>query len=107
MAALLADCYDLLAELIDASLEKGISMKCVLCGEKSADAEIHQFPLSPDAREALRKHYGLDPDQDLASSGICAKCLVLPRELAEKAIKDEENELRRHLMKEALNMNRN
>jgi hypothetical protein len=107
MAALLADRYDLPAELIDASLERGISMKCVLCCEKSADAEIEQFPLSPDAREALRKQYGLDPDEDLAGRGICAKCLALPRELAEKAIKDEENELRRYLMKEVLNMNRN
>jgi hypothetical protein len=107
VAELLANRYHLLAELIDASLERGISMKCVLCGEKSADAEIEQFPLSLDARVALRKQYGLDPDEDLASSGICAQCLALPRELAEKAIKDEQNELRRYLMKEALDMNRN
>ena len=86
-------------------------MKCVLCGKTSIEVKIDLFPLSPEARKMLLKQFGIDPDEALASHGVCRECLALPvderKKLAEKAIKDEHEEYRRELIKDALNRNRN
>jgi hypothetical protein len=84
-------------------------MKCVLCGKTSIEVKINLFPLSPEARKMLLKQFGIDPDEALASHGVCRKCLALPvgkrKKLAEKAIKDEQDEYRRELIKDALKKN--
>jgi hypothetical protein len=81
-------------------------MKCVLCGKTSIDAKVEQFPLSPEAREMLKRQLGINPDEALAKSGVCHGCLALPfaerNELAQKAIKNEQDEHRRDLIKDAL-----
>ncbi len=86
-------------------------MKCVLCGRTSIEVKIDLFPLSPEARKMLQKQFGIDPDAALASHGVCRECLALPvgerRKLAEKAIKDEQDEYRRELIKDLLKKNRN
>lgn len=84
-------------------------MKCVLCGKTSIEVKINLFPLSPEARKMLLKQFGIDPDEALASHGVCRECLALPvgerKKLAEKAIKDEQDEYRRELIKDALKKN--
>jgi hypothetical protein len=84
-------------------------MKCVLCGKTSIEVKINLFPLSPEARKMLLKQFDIDPDEALASHGVCRECLALPvgerKKLAEKAIKDEQDEYRRELIKDALKKN--
>ncbi len=86
-------------------------MKCVLCGRTSIEVKIDLFPLSPEARKMLQKQFGIDPDAALASHGVCRECLALSfgerRKLAEKAIKDEQDEYRRELIKDVLKKHRN
>ena len=86
-------------------------MKCVLCGKTSIEIEIERFPLRPEARKMLLKQFGINPDEALASYGACRECLALPvgerKELAEKAIKDEQDEHRRELIEDWLNKYRN
>ena len=69
-------------------------MKCVLCGKTSIEIEIERFPLHPEARKMLLKQFRINPDAALASYGTCRECLALlvgeRKELAEKAIKDEQ-----------------
>jgi hypothetical protein len=86
-------------------------MKCVLCGKTSIDVKIDQFPLSPEAREMLRRKFGINPDQALAESGICQECLALPfgqrNKLAQKAIENAQDEHRREVIQDALKRNSN
>jgi hypothetical protein len=86
-------------------------MKCVLCGRTSIDVKIDQFPLSPEAREMLKRIFGINPDEVLANSGVCRLCLALPfaerNKLAEKAIKIEQDEHRRQAIQDTLKKNRN
>lgn len=57
----------------------------------SIEVKLDQFPLSPEARNMLRRKFGVNPDEALAENEICRECLVLPLDernrLAEKAIK--------------------
>jgi len=86
-------------------------MKCVLCCRTSIDIRIDQFPLSPEAREMLKRKFGINPDEALANSGVCRECLALPfterNKLAEKAIKSELDEHRRQEIQDTLKKNRN
>ena len=81
-------------------------MKCVLCGRTSREIKIDQFPLSDGAREMLKRHFGLDPDEALSINGLCRACLNLPdaqrNKLALSAFKDEQDSHRRALIMEAL-----
>jgi hypothetical protein len=81
-------------------------MKCVLCGMTSIDVKIDQFPLSPEAREMLRRKFGINPDEALAENGVCRQCLALPSnqrdKLTENAIKSAQDERRREAIKDAL-----
>jgi hypothetical protein len=56
----------------------------------------------------LLKQFGIDPNQALASHGVCRECLALPvgerKKLAEKAIKEEQDEYRRDLTKDTLTL---
>jgi hypothetical protein len=84
-------------------------MRCVLCGNTSIEVKINLFPLSPEARKMLLKQFGIDPDEALVSRGLCRECLALPvvdrKKLADKAIKDEQDEYRRELIIDVLNEN--
>jgi hypothetical protein len=55
------------------------------------------------------KQFGIDPEEALASHGVCRKCLAVPvgerKKLGEKAIKDEQDEYRRELIIDVLNEN--
>ena len=86
-------------------------MQCVLCGKTSMEAKIDLFPLSPQARSMLLRLFGIDPDEALTYHGVCRPCLLLPdderNELAENAIKSEEDEFRRELIRKALDTNKN
>jgi hypothetical protein len=86
-------------------------MKCVLCGKTSIDAKIDQFPFSPEAREMLRRKFGVNSDETLAESGVCRDCLALPlaerNKLAEKAIESAQDEDRREAIQDALKRNGN
>ena len=81
-------------------------MQCVLCGKTSMEAKIDLFPLSPKVRNMLLRLLGFDPDEALTYHGVCRPCLLLPdnerNELAENAIKNEEDEFRRALIRKAL-----
>jgi len=81
-------------------------MKCVLCGGTSREVKIDQFPLSPGAREMLKRHFGIDPDEALSIHGVCRACLNLPvaqrNKLALSALKDEQHRHRRALIKDAI-----
>ena len=95
----------------DGPLDGEISVKCVLCGKTSIDAKIEQFPLSPEARQMLKRELGIDPDVALANHGVCRECLALPptaqRKLADNAIENELDEHRRDLIRDTLNKSRN
>ena len=80
------------------------SMNCFLCGKTSTQVKIDLFPLSSAARGMLQKRFGIDPKEDLA---ICRECIALPGNLAEKAIRREQDEQRRDLIKYALSNSRN
>jgi len=86
-------------------------MKCVLCGTASIDAKIVQFPLSPEAREMLKRQLAISSNEAFTKIGVCRECLALPpaeqKKLADKAIEDERDEHRRDLIKETLNKSRN
>jgi len=81
-------------------------MKCVLCGMTSIDVKIDQFPLSPEARDMLRRKFGINPDEALAENGVCRQCLALPpnqrNKLAEKATKSAQDEYWREAIQDAL-----
>ncbi len=85
-------------------------MTCVLCGRTLREAKIDQFPLSAEAREMLRRHFGIDPNQALLVHGVCRPCLNLPaaerNELALSSLKDEPDMRRRDLILDALKKNR-
>jgi hypothetical protein len=59
----------------------------------------------------LQKHFDIDRDEALASHGFCRECLAHSvgerKKLAEKAIKEEQAEYRRELIKDSLNQSRN
>jgi hypothetical protein len=86
-------------------------MKCVLCGGTSREKKIDQFPLSPGAREMLKRQFGLNPDEALSIHGVCRACLNLPvdqrNKLALSALKDEQDRHRRTLITDALKVRRN
>jgi hypothetical protein len=86
-------------------------MKCVLCGATSIDAKIEQFPLSPEAREMLKRQLAINSDEAFTEIGVCRECSALApaeqKKLADKAIEDELDEHRRDLIKETLYKNRN
>ena len=94
-------------------------MKCVLCGSTPIETNIGPFPLNPEARGMLSKQSGIDPDDALASHGVCQECRALPLGEREKltalAIVEEREEYRRELkdeyqrelIEEALNRFRN
>jgi len=86
-------------------------MNCVLCGKTSIDAKIEQFPLSPEARQMLKRELGIDPDVALPNHGVCRECLALPpttqRKLADKAIENELDEHRCDRIRNTLNKSRN
>jgi hypothetical protein len=88
-----------------------LSMKCVLCGGTSREIKIDQFPLSDGAREMLKRHFGLNPDEPLSIHGVCRACLNLPdaqrNKLALSALKDESDRHRRALITDALKQHRN
>ncbi len=67
------------------------------------EAKIDLFPLSPKARNMLLRLFGIDPDEALTYHGVCRPCLLLPvderNELAENAIKSEEDEFRHALIR--------
>jgi hypothetical protein len=98
-------------DLIRASLDGRISVQCVLCGKTSMEAKIDLFPLSPKARNMLLRLFGIDPDEALNYHGVCRPCLLLPvderNDLAESAIKTEEDEFRRALIRKALDADKN
>jgi hypothetical protein len=81
-------------------------MKCVLCGGTSREIKIDQFPLSPGAREMLKRQFDLNPDEALSIHGVCRACLNLPvaqrNKLALSALKDEQDRHRRTLITDAL-----
>ena len=81
-------------------------MKCVLCGGTSREIKIDQFPLSDGAREMLKRHFGLDPEEALSIHGVCRACLNLPvaqrNKLALSTLKDERDRHRRALIADAL-----
>ncbi len=79
-------------------------MNCFLCGKTSIQAKIDLFPLSSAARKMLQKRFGIDPNEALA---ICRECIVLPENLGEKAIRCEDDEQRRDMIKYALSNGRN
>jgi len=77
-------------------------MKCVLCGKTSIG--IQQFAISPGARDLLEKQFpGVNPDEALASYGICGTCLALQpferRNRAERVLSDDLHARRRDLLK--------
>ena len=80
-------------------------MKCVLCGGTSREIKIDQFPLSDGAREMLKRHFGLDPEEALSIHGVCRACLNLPvaqrNKLALSTLKDERDRHRRALIADA------
>jgi hypothetical protein len=100
-----------LKDLIRACLDGRISVQCVLCGKTSMEAKIDLFPLSPQVRNMLLRLFGIDPDEALTYHGVCRPCLLLPvddrNELAESAIKSEEDEFRRALIRKALDADKN
>ncbi len=80
-------------------------MECVLCGKTSIG--IQQFAISPGVRDLLEKQFpGVNPDEALASYGVCDNCLALQpierRKLADKVLSDDLHERRRDLLKIAL-----
>jgi hypothetical protein len=81
-------------------------MKCVLCNGTSREIKIDRFPLSSGAREMLKRHFGLNPDEALSIHGVCRACLNLPvaqrNKLALSALKDEQDRHRRTLITDAL-----
>ena len=79
-------------------------MNCFLCGKTSTQVKVDLFPLSSAGRRMLQKQFGIDPNEDLA---ICRECIAFPENLAEKAIRCEEDEQRRDLIKFALSNSRN
>jgi hypothetical protein len=86
-------------------------VQCVLCGKTSMEAKIDLFPLSPKVRNMLLRLLGFDPDEALTYHGVCRPCLLLSdderNELAENAIKSEEDEFRRALIRKALDADKN
>lgn len=94
-------------------------MKCVLCGRTPIETKIGPFPLNPEAQGMLSKQSGIDPDDAVASHGVCEECRALPigerAKLTALAIEDEReeyrrelnDEYRRELIEEALNKFRN
>jgi hypothetical protein len=81
-------------------------MNCVLCGGTSREIKLDQFPLSPGAREMLKRQFGLNPDEASSIDGICRACLNLPvaerDKLGLSALKDEQDGHRRALIRDAL-----
>ena len=85
-------------------------MKCSLCGETSIDTKIRQFPLSPEARAMLRRQFDIN-DEAFVQTAVCRECLALPfaerNKLAQKALRIEQDEHRRNLIKDSLYKSRN
>jgi hypothetical protein len=85
-------------------------MTCVLCGKTSI--KIERFTISPEARKMLDTRFpGMNHDEVSANNGVCGDCLALPlaerRKLADKVIRDDLDEYRRDLMKDALKKREN
>ena len=81
-------------------------MKCILCAKTSIEVQIDPFPLSAEAREMLQGEFGINADEALANHGICGECSALPfverNRLAEKAVKSEQDEFRRDIIRDDL-----
>jgi hypothetical protein len=86
-------------------------MECVLCRKTSTEVAIDPLSLRPEARRMLEMHVGIDPAEAFANEAICRECLALPfgerNKLAEKAIRNVQEECRRELIRDDLKNRQN